>query len=64
MYSPRARDESPWDRFAFPARERSCRAVRAEQCNTHRLARALLNGFCACISVEVRLGEARGNGVA
>src|SRR5579862_6531274 len=34
--------ESPRYRHVFPARERTCRAVRAEQRNTHHLAGALL----------------------
>jgi hypothetical protein len=44
-------------------RERTCRAVRAEQRDTHRLAGALLDSLRASIVVEVRLGEARGDGV-
>src|SRR5271163_1287003 len=33
---------SPRDRCVFPARERACRAVRAEQRNAHHFARAIL----------------------
>lgn len=32
---------SPRDCFVFPTRELACRAVRSEQCNAHRLPRAL-----------------------
>ena len=41
----------------FPARERTCWAIGAEQCNAHHLAGALLDSLRALISVEVRLGE-------
>jgi hypothetical protein len=44
-------------------RERICQAVRAEQRNAHRLAGALLDSLRTLIVVEVRLGEARGDGV-
>src|ERR1700719_1502768 len=54
---------SPRDRAVFPARERTCRAVAAEQCNAHRLAGALFDRLRTRITVEVRLGEARGDGV-
>jgi hypothetical protein len=39
-----------------------CRAVWAEQREAHRLAGALLDSLRALIVVEVRLGEARGDG--
>ena len=54
---------SPRDRCVFPARERTCRAVRAEQRNAHHLAGALLDRLRPLISVEVCLGEAWGNQV-
>ena len=52
---------SPRDRYVFPAGERTCRAVRAEQRNAHYLAGALLDRLRPGISVEVCLGEAWGN---
>jgi hypothetical protein len=48
---------SPRNRFVFPARERPRQTVRAEPCNTHRLAGALFDGLGARISIEVRLGK-------
>jgi hypothetical protein len=44
-------------------RERTRRAVRAEQRNAHRLVGALLDSLRARIVVEACLGEARGDGV-
>jgi hypothetical protein len=55
--------ESPGYSCVFPARKRTCRAVRAEQRNTHHFAGAFLDRLRPGISVEVCLGEARGNQV-
>jgi hypothetical protein len=44
-------------------RERTCRAVRAEQRNANRFAGAFLDSLRAGIVVGVRLGEARRDGV-
>jgi hypothetical protein len=55
--------KSPWDRFPFPARERPCGPVRTQQRNAHRLASAFLDGLGARISVEVRPGKTRGDGI-
>ncbi len=49
---------SPRNCCILPARERTCRAARAEQRNTHHLARALLERLRPLIAVEVCLGEA------
>jgi hypothetical protein len=51
---------SPPDRCVFPARERACRTLLAEQSNAHHLARAVLDGLLARVSVEVRLGASSG----
>src|ERR1700739_4397733 len=55
--------ESPRYRHVFPARERPCRAVRAEQRNTHHFAGALLERLRPLITVEVCPGEAWRNQV-
>src|SRR5579862_1398392 len=55
--------ESPRYRHVFPARERPCRAIRAEQRNTHHLAAALLKRLRPLIAVEVCPGEAWRNQV-
>src|SRR5450432_2513929 len=54
---------SPRDYFVFPAREHTCRPIRAEQRHAHRLASALLESSRARIVVEVGLDEARRDGV-
>ena len=54
---------SPRERSEFCVRECTCRAVRAEQRNANRLAGAFLDSLRARIVVEVRLGEARRDGV-
>ncbi len=54
---------SPRERSEFCVRERTVRAVRADQREAHRLEGAFLDSFGTRIVVEVRLGEAGGGGV-
>src|SRR3984893_9446471 len=55
--------ESPRYRHVFSARDRPCRAVRAEQRNTHHLAGAHLERLRPLLPVEVCPGEAWRNQV-
>ena len=57
----RSSTASPREPSELRVRERTCRAVRAEQREAHRLAGALLDSLRALIVVEVRLGEAWGD---
>src|SRR5580658_403095 len=57
------RASSPGNRLVFPSREPTCRAVRAEQRDAHRLTSARFDGLRAGIAVQICLGETRRDGI-